>query len=59
MILNSTAMFLVFNDIKSEDPINRFNQFLAFLFGGVIQLVAGIALFTGGKKLSKWWYATK
>lgn len=59
MILNSTAMFLVLNDIKSEDPINRFNQFLAFLFGGAIQLVAGIALFTGGKKLSKWWYATK
>tara|TARA_R110000868_G_scaffold408910_1_gene693194 strand:+ start:1453 stop:1944 length:492 start_codon:yes stop_codon:yes gene_type:complete len=59
MILNSTAMLLVFNDFKNEDPINRFNQFLAYLFGGVIQLVAGIALFTGGKKLSKWWYASR
>ena len=59
MMLVSTSQLLIMHDFQSEDPINRFNQFLAFLFGGVIQLIAGIALFTGGKKLSKWWYVSK
>lgn len=59
MMLSSTAQLLILNDFQGEDPINRFNQFLAYLFGGVIQLVAGIALFTGGKKISKWWYVSK
>ena len=59
MMLVSTSQLLIMHDLQSEDPINRFNQFLAYLFGGLIQLIAGIALFTGGKKLSKWWYVSK
>ncbi|MEO9884610.1 MAG: hypothetical protein ABJR05_03640 [Balneola sp.] len=55
MLLQSTVSVLNLNAMQPDSPFRTSRQILIPLFGGVIQLIAGISLFIGGKKLAKWW----
>jgi len=39
-----------------QNPDRFWSELRLLIFGGGIQLMVGIALFTGGKKIAQWWH---
>lgn len=56
ILFQSIGSIVHMNIIYPDNPDMRDFQTLTILFGGIIQLIIGILLFIGGKKLAKWWY---
>ncbi|HBZ39583.1 MAG TPA: hypothetical protein DEO59_14320 [Balneola sp.] len=54
-LFNSIGSVIQMNFIYPNNPDMKNFRTLTIIFGGVIQLIIGILLFIGGKKLSKWW----
>lgn len=57
-ITQSLASILYMEMIYPDNPDPNIAKYRVrtFIYGGFIQLILGIALFIGGKKLAKWWY---
>lgn len=54
-IFQSIGSIVHMNTIYPDNPDMRDFRTMTILFGGIIQLIIGILLFVGGKKLAKWW----
>tara|TARA_R110000868_G_scaffold406435_1_gene686837 strand:- start:502 stop:996 length:495 start_codon:yes stop_codon:yes gene_type:complete len=59
MLLGSISQLMIMYEVQEQIPFSPTTQVSAFFFGGVLQMIAGILLFTRGSKLSKWWYKSK
>lgn len=55
-LFNSIASIVNMNVMYPDNPDMQEYRTLTIIFGGFIQLILGLLLFIGGKKLSKWWY---
>lgn len=55
-LFQSVASIINMNVMYPDYPDVQKYRTLTIIFGGFIQLVIGILLFIGGKKLAKWWY---
>lgn len=53
--LNSVNSIFYFRTIDPEN-VNKLREIRLVLFGGVIQMIFGLSLFIGGKKIAKWWH---
>jgi hypothetical protein len=59
LLLGSISQLMIIYEPQEQSPISPTSQVSAFIFGGVLQFIAGILLFTRGSKLAKWWYHSK
>ncbi len=55
-LFNSIASIVNMNMMYPDNPDMQEYRRLTIIFGGLIQVILGILLFIGGKKLAKWWY---
>jgi len=55
-LFNSIASIVNMNVMYPDNPDMQEYRTLTIIFGGFIQLILGLLLFIGGKKLAKWWY---
>tara|TARA_R110000868_G_C10420183_1_gene723235 strand:- start:25 stop:525 length:501 start_codon:yes stop_codon:yes gene_type:complete len=55
-LFQSVATIIQMNAMYPNNPDMKEFRTITIIFGGFIQLITGILLFIGGKKLSKWWY---
>ena len=53
--IQSIGSLYHFRAMDPQNPDRFWREFRLIAFGGGIQMIVGIALFTGGKKLSDWW----
>lgn len=54
-LFQSIASIVNMNVVYPDNPNMQEYRTLTIIFGGFIQLIIGILLFIGGKKLAKWW----
>ncbi len=55
-LFNSIASIVNMNVMYPDNPDMQEYRTLTIIFGGFIQLILGLLLFIGSKKLAKWWY---
>lgn len=54
-LFTSIGSIIQMNFIYPDNPDMKNFRTLTIIFGGVIQLIIGILVFIGGKKIAKWW----
>ena len=56
-LFQSIASIVNMNIMYPDNPDMQRYRIFTMIFGGFIQLIAGILMFIGGKKLATWWNA--